>query len=166
MPEGGFPVDSRRQQRSIALNHIPPLPIPHVLEYARGSRMHLGVVHPWLEATGRPFPRFPRSSSRVNLRVLGPLTRGPPGQPSPLRTPHSRPGVEGIFPTSRGKAPHGWLMVHHSIATGFSSPRGCCSTFCATHCALARNPATSHSPLPHPVAHHGLFPASRAFPFS
>ena len=45
-------VDSHRQQRSIALNHIPPLPIPHRLEYPLGSRMHLGFVHLRPEARG------------------------------------------------------------------------------------------------------------------
>ena len=80
-------MDSHRRQRSIALNHIPPLPIPHGLEYPLGSRMHLCVVHSWLKARGRPFPRSPRSRSRVNPRVLRPLTRAPQGQPSPLRTP-------------------------------------------------------------------------------
>ena len=88
--------------------------------------MHLGVVHPRLEARGRPFPRSPSSRSRVNLRVLRPLTRGSQGQPSPLRTPHGRPGFQGIFLTPRGQVPHGWPMVHHSMATGFPIPRGCC----------------------------------------
>ena len=128
--------------------------------------MHLGVVHQRLEARGRPFPRSPRSRSRVNPRVLRPLTRGPQGQPSLLRTPHGRPGVQGIFPTSRGQAPHGWPMVHHSMATGFSIPGGCCSVFSASPHPLVRNPRTSLSLVPHPVTHLGLFPASRAFPFS
>ena len=35
-----------------SVNHIPPFPIPHGLEYPLGSRMHLGVVHPRLEARG------------------------------------------------------------------------------------------------------------------
>ena len=124
---------SRRQQRSFALNHIPPLPFPHGLEYPLGPRMHLGVVHPRLEARGRRLPHSPRSRSRVNLRVLRPLTRRPQGQPSPLRTPHRRPGVQGIFSTSRVQAPHGWPMVHYSMATGFRIARGCClalSAFC------------------------------------
>ena len=68
---------------SLSVNDIPPLPISHGLEYPLGSRMHLGVVHPRLEARGRPFPRSPRSRSRVNLRVLEPLTRGPRGNPHP-----------------------------------------------------------------------------------
>ena len=66
----------------LSVNHIPPLPIPHGLEYPLGSRVHLVVVHPRLEARGRPFPRSPWSRSRVNLRVLRPLTRGSEGQPS------------------------------------------------------------------------------------
>ena len=116
----------------LSVNHIPPLPIPHGLEYPLGSRMHLGVVHPRLEARGRPFPRSPRSRSRVNLRVLRPLTRRPQGQPSPLQTPHGRPGVQGILPTARGQAPHGWPMVHHSMAPGFPIPRGCCLALSAS----------------------------------
>ena len=106
----------------LSLNHIPPLPMPHGLEYPLSSRMHLVIVHPRLEARGRPFPRPPWSRSRVNLRLLRPLTEGSQGQPSPLRTPHGRPGVQGIFPTSRGQVPHGWPMVHHFMATGFPIP--------------------------------------------
>ena len=159
-------MDSRGRQRSIALNHSPPLPIPHGLEYPLGSQMHLCVFHPRLQARGQPFPSSPRSRSRVNPRVLRPSTRGPQGQPSPLRTPHGRPGVESIFPTSRGQGPHGWPMVHHSMATSFPIPRGCCSVFSASPRPLVRNPATSHSPVPRPVTHHVLFPPSRAIPFS
>ena len=94
--------------------------------------MHLVFVHPRLEARGRPFPRSPWSRSRVNLRVLRPLTRGSQGQPSPLRTPHGRPGVQGIFPTSRGQAPHGRPTVHHSMATGFPIPWSCCLALLAS----------------------------------
>ena len=137
----------------LSVNHIPPLPIPHRLEYQLGSRMHLGVVHPRLEARGRPFPRSPRSRSRVNLRVLRPLTRGPQGQPSPLLTPHGRPGVQGIFPTSRGQAPHGWPMVYHSMATGFPIPWGCCLALSASlpipcPVPLRHIPSPAQSPLP------------------
>ena len=138
----------------LSVNHIPPLPIPHGLEYPLGSRMHLGVVHPRLEARGRPFPRSPWSRSRVNLRVLRPLTRGSQGQPSPLRTPHGRPGVQGIFPTSRGQVPHGWPMVHHSMATGFPIPRGCCLALsvstpipCPIPLCLIPAPARSMCPM-------------------
>ena len=125
-PAGGFPVDRRRRQSSIALNHIAQLPIPRGLEYPLTSQMHFGVVRPRLEARGRPFARSPRSCSRPNLRILGPLAWGPQGQPSPLETPHGRPGVQGIFSTSRGQIPHGWPMVYHSMATGFPIPWGCC----------------------------------------
>ena len=127
--------------------------------------MHLGVVHPRLEARGRPFPCSPRSRSRLNLRVLRPLTRGPQGQRSLLRTPHGRPGVQGIFPTFRGQAPHGWPMVHHSMATGSPIPRGCCSVFSAAPPTLLRSPATSLSPVPLSVTHLCLFPAPLVFPF-
>ena len=136
----------------LSVNHIPPLPIPHGLEYPLGSRMHLGVVHLRLEARQRPFPRSPRSRSRVNLRVLRPLTRGPQGQPSPLRTPHGRPGVQGILPTSRGQAPDGSPMVYHSMATGLPIPRGCCLAFSASlpipcPVPLRHIPSPAQSPL-------------------
>ena len=170
-------MDSRRRQRSIALNHIPPLPIPHGLEYPLGSRMHLGVVHPRPEARGQRFPRSPRSCSGVNLRVLRPLTRGCHGQPTPLRTPHSCPGVWGIFPTSRGQAPHGWLIVPQSMPTGFLFPRRCCLALsaifpCSDSFATLRFPvplclipSPSHSPrpvfIPHRVASNPVARAHR-----
>ena len=133
-PAGRFPVDSPHRQRSISLcQPHSTTPHPHGLEYPLGSQMHLGVVHPRREARGRPFPRSPRSRSRVNLPVLRPLTRGPQGQCSPLRTPHGRPRVQGIFSTSRGAAPHGWPMVHHSMATGFPIQRGCCLALSVSH---------------------------------
>ena len=103
----------------------------------------------------RHFPRSPRSRSRVNSRVLRPLTRGPQGQPSPLRTPHGRPGVQGSFLTSCGQAPHGWPVVHHSMASGFPIPRGCCLALSASH-------PIPCSPLPHPVT--GQLPASCGLP--
>ena len=127
--------------------------------------MHLGVVHPRLEARGRPFPRFPRSRSRVNLRVLRPLTRGPQGQFPPLRTLHGRPGVQGIFPTSRCQAPQVRPMVNHSMVTGSPIPRGCCSVFSAAPPTPLRSPAMSLSPVPRPVTHLCLFSAPLVFPF-
>ena len=161
-------MDSRRRQRNIAHNHIPPLPIPQRLEYALGSRMYLVVVHPRLESRGQPFPRSPRSRSRVNLRVLRPLTRGPQGQPSPLRTLHRRPGVQNIFPTFGRQVPRGWTTVPHFMASGVPFPRGCCFALSITRFSLlrsVRNPAMSHSPLRHPVT--GTVPApqpsSRAY---
>ena len=139
---------------SLSVNHIPPLPIPHGLEYPLGSRMHLHVVHPRLEARGQPFPRSPWARSRVNLRVLRSLTRGSQGQPSPQWTPHGRPGVQGIFPTSRGQDPHGWPMVQHSMVTGFQIPRGCCLallvsslTPCPIPLCLIPAPARSQRPM-------------------
>ena len=152
-PAGRVLVDSRRRQRSIALNHIPPLPIPHGLRYQLGSRMYLVVVHPRLEATGLPFPRSPTSRSCVNLRVLWALTLGPQGRHSPLPTPHGRPGVQRIFPTSCGQGPHGWPRVPHSMATGFSLPRGCCPALSVVFSPLCFvcNSTVSLSPLPHPV---------------
>ena len=140
--------------------------------------MHLVVVHPRLEARGRPFPRSSWSRSRVNLRVLRPLTRGSQGQPSPLRPPHGRPGVQGIFPTSRGQAPHGWPMVHHSMATGFPIPWGCCLALstslpfpCPIPLCLVPAPAVPSVPwTPYPVGplcgpSHTPFPAPSPCPF-
>ena len=149
-----------------SLNHIPPLPIPHGLEYPLGSRMHFGVAYPRLEARGRPFPRFPRVPLTREPTRTQAIDPGTSGSALTLRTPQGRPGVQGIFPTSRGQAPDGWRMVHHSMATGFPIPRGCCSAFYPSCCPLVRNPATSLSPVPLPVTHLGPFPASRAFPFS
>ena len=143
----------------LSVNHIPPLPIPHRLEYPLCSRMHFDVVHPRLEARGRPFPRSPWSRTLVNLRVLRPMTRGSQGQPSPLRTPHGRPGVQGIFPTFRGQVPHGWPMVHNSMATGSPIPQG----LLLGAFDLPAHPM-SHSPWPHPGT--GPFPASHGLPTS
>ena len=103
---------------------------------------------------------YVRSRSRVNLRVLRPLTRGPHGQPSPLRTPHGRPGVQGIFLTSRGQAPHGWPMVLHSMATCFPIPRGCCLALSASlpiPCPvfLHHIPTPAQSPRPVDFRSHG-----------
>ena len=52
------------------------------------------------------------------------------------------------------------------MATDFPIPWGCCSIYSASPPILVLNPATSLSPLPRPVTHHGLFPGPRAFPFS
>ena len=152
-PAGGFPVDSCRQQRSFALNHIPPLPISRGLDYPLGSGMHLVVIHPRLDARGRPFPRSPRSCSPVNLRVVRPLTPGPQRQPSPLRTPHGHPGVQGIFLTSRGQVFHRWPMLPHSMAISFPIPRGCClAPVAALSCLRCLDRfVTPHSRSPHPV---------------
>ena len=89
---------------------------------------------------GDPFHVLPGSRSRVNLRVLRPLTQGPQGRPSPLRTPNGCPGVQGIFLTYHGQAPHGWPMVHHSMATGFPIPRGCCLALSVSHPILCPVP--------------------------
>ena len=129
-------MDSRRQKSSIALNHIPPLPFPQGLGYPIGSRVQLVVVHPRLEARVRPFPRFLGSRSRVNLRVLRLFTLGPQVQTSRLRTPHGRPGVQGIFPTFADQVLHCWPMGPHSMATTFSIPRGCCRAPAAARSTL------------------------------
>ena len=128
--------------------------------------MYLIVVHPRLAARQRPFPRSPRYRSRVNLPVLGPLTRGPQGQPSPVHTHHGRPGFQGIFPTSRGQVPHGWPTVPHSTATGFHSHGAaarrflpnfpCPALFVTPRCPfpLCHLPSLALSPrlTPHPLS--------------
>ena len=73
---------------------------------------------------------------------LVPLTREPtrtqaidPGISRSTLTPAdtSRPSQSsGIIPISRGQVPHGWPMVHHSMATGFPIPRGCCLALSAS----------------------------------
>ena len=124
------------------------------LEYPLGSWMHLAVVHLLLEARGGPFRRSPRSRSRVNLLVLRLLTRRPQCQPSPPWTPHCRPGVQCILPTSLGQVLHGWPMAHHSMAIGFLNARGWSSALSVAQFSplrFVRIPAMSRSPLPHPV---------------
>ena len=172
-------MDSHRPQRSISFSqshsdtpHSPRVGVPTRLLDALGC--------PPSAAGGQGvtrFPRSPTSRSRVNLRVIRPLTRGPQGQPSPLRTPHSRPGVQGIFRTSCGQAPHGWPMVHHYMATGFPIPRGCCLALLVSHpipcpvrlchilsLAQSQRPVVSLSqgavvrPVPHPYLSPGPHP--------
>ena len=169
-------MDSPRRQRSISLcqqhsttPHPSRVGVPTRLPDALGCRPSTAGDR------GRPFPRSPWSRSRVDLRVLRPLTRGPQGQLSPLRTPHGRPGVQGIFPTSRGQAPHGWPMVHHSMATGFPIPRGCCLALsvslpipCPIPLCHIPSPAHSQRPVdslphravvrPHPIPHPVFIP--------
>ena len=96
---------------------------------------------------------FYRSRSRVNLRVLRPLTRGPQGQPSPLHILHGRPGVQGSFLTSHGQVLHGGPRAPHSMATGFPFPQGCCLALSALFPLLrfVRTPAMSLSPSTLPV---------------
>ena len=125
--------------------HQPPF--PHGLEYPLGSPMCCVFVHPGLQAGGQPFPRSPEIRSRINPRVLRPLSRRPHGEPSPPGTPHGRPGVQGIFLTFRGQAPHGWPMVHHSMATGFPIPWGCRLALGTS----SPSPALSRRPVPHAV---------------
>ena len=101
--------------------------------------------------------------SHVNQCVLRPLTRGPGGQPSPLWTPQGRLGVQDIFRTPCGQAPHASPMVHLSMGTAFPIPTGCCLVLSVAHVTLhcsVRNPAMQCSPLPHPVP--GPIPSSRS----
>ena len=136
-------MESRRQRRSIALNRIPPLPIPHRTEYPLSSRMHLVDIHPRLEAKGRPFPCSPGLCSCVNLRVLKSLTRGPQGQPSPREHLTAVPEFMAFFP----------LLVVRLLMVGpwFTTPS---QLFSQSHGAVVR-------PLPHPplTRPHNLIPS-------
>ena len=108
----------------------------------------------------------PGPRSRVNPCVLRPLTRGPQGQPSPLQTPHGRPGVQGIFPASRGQASHGWPMVHHPMATGFPIPQGCCWALSVSHpipCFPLPLPAFLGFPIPRGCCAAPFHPSSRVY---
>ena len=168
-PAGGFPVDSRRRQGSIALNLIPPLPITHGLEYPLGSRMYLIVVHPRLEARGRPFPRSPRSRSCVNIRVLRPLTRGPQGRPPSLGTPPALPELRAFseLPVARFPMAGRWLSTpwqsvsqsHGAVAWRLLPPILVCAAGTALRTSV---PARLILPLalpPCPFSLHLLFPS-------
>ena len=103
------------------------------------------------------FRQFLRFRSDIHCFDSWRLVRdflGSQGRPSPLRTSHGRPGVQGIFPTSRGQVPHGWPMVHHSMATGFPIPWGCCLALsaslpfpCPIPLCLIPAPARSQRPM-------------------
>ena len=95
------------------------------------------------------FRQVPLTREPTCTRAIDPGTSGSTLTPVDTSWPSRS---SGPFLTSRGQAPHGWPMVHQSMATGLPIQRGCCST--------------SYFPLPHPVTHLGLLPASRAFPFS
>ena len=117
-------------------------------------------IHGW-RPWGDRF-RFPPGPAHACTYMYSGLCPGrPQSQPSPLRTSHGRPRVQGNFPTSPGQVPHGWPMVHHPIATGFPIPRGCCMALSVAQFSLllfVRYPAMSRSPLPHSVT--GPVPAS------
>ena len=123
--------------------------------------MHLVVVHSWLESRGRPFRCLPGSRSRLNLRVLRPLTRGPHSQASPLRTPRGRLGSQEIFSISRAQVPHIWPLVHHSMATSFPMPRGCCVALSvpSSTVLICYRLGTTRSRAPRPIS--APVPASR-----
>ena len=128
-------MDSRRRQRSIALSHIPPLPIPHGLEYPLGSRMYLVVIHPQPEARGRPFACSPRSHPRVNLCVSRPLTRKPQSQPSP------QTGALGTK-TTQPSAPE-----DHARKAPMSVSSGTSGTAMETHSQLSASAEAPDPPL-------------------
>ena len=126
-PVRGFPVDRARRQRSISLcqphsttAHPSRVGVPTLLPDALGCRPSTAGGR---GATLSTFPLVPLTCEPTCTQAID---QGFSGQPSPLRTPHGRPGVQGVFSTSRGQAPHGWPMVHHPMATGFLIPRGCC----------------------------------------
>ena len=160
-PAGGFPVDSRRQQRSIALSDIPPLPIIYGLEYLIGSRMYLVVVHPRLDARGRPLPRFPTSRSGVNVRVLRLLTAGP----HPCGHLKAVPGFRAIsclpvatFPMVGARFLTPWPLVsdsHGNLTWRFRPNFPCSALFATPRCPfpVCHIPSLGHLPrlTPHPL---------------
>ena len=87
-------MDIFRRQQSISINHIPPLPIPHRLEYPLGSWMHLVIVHRRLQDGGRPFPRSP-----------GPLTW------QPMRTQAIDPGASESTVTPADALRSSWFLL-------------------------------------------------------
>ena len=115
-----------------------------------------------------PFPRCPGSRSHVNPRLLRLLTQGPQAKPSPLRKPHGRARVQGIFPTSLGQVTHGSPPVPHSMPTTFPMPRGCCMASmpsvlpCSARIFLQPpfpvHPILSLALPPRPVSHRLFFP--------
>ena len=86
----------------------------------------------------------------MNLPAIWSLTRGPQGQPSPLRTPHGRPRFQNIIRTSHGQSPHGWPLVYLFMATGLPVPCGCycCPLLLSAPCAPVASPH-----LPSPYSH-------------
>ena len=146
-------MDSRRRQRSIALNHIPPLPIPHGLEYPLGSRMYLFFgpsAAGGLGATVSTFPRVlltrePTCTQAIDLGASD-STRTPADTSGPSRS-------SGHFPNFPWPGCP-WL-AHGSPLHGdwFSNPTGL---------LLGAFGLPPRSPLPHPVT--GPIPASLSFP--
>ena len=159
-------MDSRRRQRSISLSqphsttpHPSRVGVPTRLPDALGCRPSAAGEQ---GATLSTFPQVPLTREPTCTQAIDPGTSGSTLTP----TDTSRPSrSSGLFPTSRGQAPHGWAMVHHSMATGSPIPRGCCSVFSATPPTPLRSPASSLSPVPRPVTHLCLFPAPLFFPF-
>ena len=175
VPARGFPVDSRCRQRSIALNHISRLPIPHRLEY------HSAPGCTWLSSIScwRPEGDLfhvsqllltcePTCTQAIDLGTSGPTL-------TPADT--SRPSwSSGHFLHFRGQAPHGGSMVHHSMATGFPIPRSCClalSAFfaCSDSFATQRYPVSlclilSPAQSPRPTVSCSLGAVVLPFPHS
>ena len=162
-PSGCLPAGFRwiAVADSVALLSTTPHPsqagVPTRLPDVLGSRP------PAASGRGGPFPLSPRSLSRVSLCVLRPLIRGPQGPPSSLRTPHGRPTVQGISPTSCGQGPHGWPMVPQSMATCFPLPRGLLlGAFCPPIFLLSFCLQPLDVPLCFATSHH--WPSLRAPP--
>ena len=156
MPARGFPMDSRRQQRSIALSqphstspHPSRVGVPGRLPDALGCRPSAARGQ---GATLSTFPQVPLTREPTSTQAIDPGTSGSTLTPAAT----SRPSRSlGHFLTSRGQAPHGRLMVHHSMATGFPIPRGCClapsAIFpCSVSFATARCPVPSSRHRPNP----------------
>ena len=93
-------MDGCRKQHSIPLNHIPPLPIRHGLEYPLGSRMHLVVVHPRLEARGATVstsPRVPLTRERTRTQAFYPGASGSTFTRADTSWPSVGPGAGAVL---------------------------------------------------------------------
>ena len=138
-------MDSRRRQRSIALNHIPPLLIPHGLEYPLGFWMHLVFIHLRLEASGETvstFPRVPLTREPTCTQAINPgasraaLTSAATSRPS--RSSGHFPDFpwSGSLWLAHGSPLHGnWFPNFMGLLLGAF----CHPSVCALICSLPRD---------------------------
>ena len=146
--------------------------IPHHSQAGVPTRLPdaLGCRPSQAGGQGATVSTIPRARSRLNLRVLRPLNRGPQGQPSPLQNLCGVPAVQGIFLTSCRQVPHDWPMVAQSMATAFSIPGGCCMALAVPRFTLLISdcphlpvpvrliPSLAQSPSLYPVPHPMYIP--------
>ena len=154
-------MDSPGRQRSISLcqphsntPHPSRVGVPTQLPDTLGCRPSTAGGQ---GATLSTFPQVPLTREPTCTQAIDPgISRS---TLTLLRTPDGRPGVQGIFPTSRGQVPHGWPMVHHSMATGFPIQHGCCLVLsislpipCRIPLCLIPAPGRSQRPMGEDVA--------------